>query len=107
MLQTTTEPVEPSDNEAVPFPQSFQASFKAGPVVAFAGSLIDVDVALINTGSHERILLQIRRLISSRDAGVADEHGALDHARWAVTSELPSDRTGSVAKVQTDTPDAT
>src|SRR3546814_3928902 len=60
--QRAAEPIELPDNQRVAGVHVVEAGFQAGAIVARTGSLVGVEVPLIDTSGRERIALQIDRL---------------------------------------------
>src|SRR3546814_20968706 len=60
--QRGAEPIELPDNQRVAGVHVVEAGSQAGAIVARTGSLVGVEVPLIDTSGRERIALQIDRL---------------------------------------------
>jgi hypothetical protein len=85
--QGAAEPVEAGDLERVAGAQQLHDEVEPRPGRPRAAGDVDVDVALGNAGTQERVDLVVGVLIGGRDPRVADQHG-VDSSRSGRLSTL-------------------
>ena len=76
MFEVPSQTVELPDDECIAVPQRLQTGSEGRAVLVFAGGFIFIEVLSPDTGSEERVALQVEDLaaISFRDAGVSNQH---------------------------------
>src|SRR5262245_33345119 len=76
MLEVASQAIKLPDDERIAVPQRLQTGGEGRAVLVFAGGLIFIEVLGPDTGSEERVALQVEDLaaISFRDAGVSNQH---------------------------------
>ena len=76
VAEVTAQPVELPDHERIALPQRLEAGGQAGPVIAFPGGGVLLEVTRIDVGGEQGIALQVGDLAAVRlaHAHVADQH---------------------------------